>query len=196
MSLFNVALSARPLSARTLLTLAAALFTVVAAAPMHASSITYDFSLTPTQGSIGGSGFFIVDGPPASSTTPGVAENTSYSGASLEALTFNIGGQTFTLAGDPTALVVLQTENGSVSLYDITFSEELNSGTDNRFDLQTSNPYLFSYNDEGTNATGHLTDLQLAPSASPVPEPGSLALFATGLFGGAATLYRRHATRS
>lgn len=194
MSLFNLRLSSS--TRRGLFTLAAALFTVMASATMHASSITYDFSLNPNPGSIGGTGSFTIDAPPTFSSNPAVTTNTTYTGAAaLEALTFNIDGQTFTLAGDPTAEVVLSTLNGVVSLNDITFSEELNSGTNNRYDLQVSNPYQFSFNNEQTNATGFIsTNLQLV-SSSPVPEPGSLALLATGLFAGAGSFYRRLKTR-
>jgi hypothetical protein len=143
--------------------------------------------MTPGAGStIGGNVSFTVDGAPATSG------NTTYTGTSLEALTFNIDGQTFTLAGDPAAEVVFQ--NGA--LYDITFAQELNgSSTTNRFDLQTSGGYAFYYNNELAESAGTFA-LATDPSTSPVPEPGSLALFATGLLCGAGGIYRRFATPS
>jgi hypothetical protein len=168
---------------------AAAFLTVLTSTALHASSITYNLTLTPGDHStIGGSGSFTIEGAPAAS---GNSEFSIASG-NLDALTFNIGGQTFSLAGDTDAFVVFQ--NGK--LYDITFAQELNGQTtDNRYDLQTTSGYSFYYDNENSRSTGTFS-VSDSSTSSPVPEPGSLALLATGLFGGAGSLYRRFASRS
>ena len=167
--------------------LAATFFTMMASAALHASPITYNLTLTPGAGStIGGSGSFTVEGAPVSS---GISKYTAASG-NLDALSFSLAGETFSLAGDTTALVEFL--NGS--LYDITFAEQLDGSTNHRYDLQTSGGYAFYYNNELSESAGTFAATQ-APSPSPVPEPGTLALLVTGLLGGAAILHRRPSIR-
>jgi len=168
-----------------LLTTFATLLTLVIPATLHASPITYNLTLSPGAGStIGGTGTFTIDGAPAATG------NTTYSLANnnLSALSFTLSGQTFTLAGDTDAFVVFQ--NGS--LYDITFAQELGTGTNNRFALHTTANYAFYFNNELSASYGTFTASQV-PSTSPVPEPASLLLLTTGLLGGAGMLYRRMA---
>ena len=168
-----------------LLTTFATLLTLVIPATLHASPITYNLTLSPAAGStIGGTGTFTIDGAPAATG------NTTYSLANnnLSDLSFTLAGQTFTLAGDTDAFVVFQ--NGS--LYDITFAQELGTGTNNRFALHTTANYAFYFNNELSASYGTFTASQV-PSTSPVPEPASLLLLTTGLLGGAGMLYRRMA---
>lgn len=168
-----------------LLTTVGALLTLVVPATLHASPITYNLTLTPGAGStIGGTGTFTIDGAPAATG------NTTYSLANnnLSDLSFTLAGQTFSLAGDPDAFVVFQ--NGV--LYNITFAQELGTGTNDRYALHTTGNYAFYYNNEMSLSAGSFT-ASLAPSPSPVPEPASLLLLTTGLLGGAGMLYRRMA---
>jgi hypothetical protein len=149
-------------------------------APTALRADTYNFTLTPDAGyTIGGTGSFTIDGTPASSGNTVFSEGLG----NLGALSFTIDGQTFSLAGDPTAFVEFQ--NGS--LYDITFAETIGGPAD-RLTLDTTSNYAFYYNNGQSESAGTFT---MGSSPSPVPEPGSLALLGTGLLGCAGTLFRR-----
>ncbi|MEO8735641.1 MAG: PEP-CTERM sorting domain-containing protein [Edaphobacter sp.] len=172
-----------PIVKAALLTIGAALLILLVPGTLHASPITYDLTLTPGAGStVGGTGSFTIEGAPVSS---GISDYT-FAQNNLYSLSFTLAGQTFTSPGDGTLLVEFL--NGS--LRDITFSQELGKGTDNRFSLHTTDRYDFAYNNELSQSIGTFTATQ-APASSPVPEPASLLLFTTGLLGGAAMLYRR-----
>src|ERR1700722_16292986 len=161
-------LSGAPMSPLRILAPALVAGLLLGAGVSHASVI-YDLTLTPTSGSIGGTGSFTI------ASTPPATGQVTYSEANgnLSALSFLIDGQTFTLAGDTAAKVVFL--NGSLS--DITFAEQIGTSP-NRFDLQTSGVYAFYYNNELSESAGNFT----ATLASDlVPEPASLALFATAL---------------
>ncbi|HTD96918.1 MAG TPA: PEP-CTERM sorting domain-containing protein [Edaphobacter sp.] len=173
-----------------LITACASLLTVFAPAALHASPITYNLILTATTGSpaFSGTGTIVLD---SAAPTSGLSQAYKL-GSGLEDLTFTIGGQTFDLAhATSPSTTLVQFLNGSI--YDITFAEQLGT-TPNRYSLMTTSGYVFSYADLSKNSTGTFT-VSLAPSTSPVPEPGSLALLGTGLIGGAGTLFRRFSVR-
>jgi PEP-CTERM motif len=160
---------------------AAVVLLALAPRALHADTITYDVTLTPNPGSAyGGVGVLTLDAAP-SATGPSVYTATT----GLEGLSFTIDHQTFTLAGDTSALVEFL--NGSI--YDITFAEQIGNSP-YRFDLQTSGVYAFYYNNELSESSGTFS-ASVAPNASPVPEPSSLALFGTGVLGVAGAARRK-----
>ncbi len=167
--------------------LCTALVLVFAATALHASTITYDLTLTPDQGSLyGGTGTLTITGAPSAS---GNSDYTLANG-NLDALNFYIDGQTFNLA-DGTGSTLVRFQNGTLN--DITFSEQIGS-TPYRFSLMSTANYAFSYDNLLKTSYGTIT-AKVDPSASPVPEPGSLALLGTGLIGGAGALFRRLSAR-
>jgi hypothetical protein len=153
---------------------------------LHASTMDYNLTLTPNAGSVyGGSGTLEVASAPAAS---GISTYTVANGGLL-GLTFSIDGQNFTLGG-ANGTTLVQFLNGSI--WDITFAETLGSSPD-RFTLDTTGNYAFYYNDGQSASYGTFT-ASPASTQSPVPEPSALALLATGLLGGAATIRRRLAS--
>lgn len=166
----------------TLIAACAALLAALVPATLHASPITYNLTLTPGNGSLyGGTGTLTLDSAPSSS---GITDYTQANGKLLD-VTFTVDGQNFTLAG-ATGTTLVRFLNGALN--DITFAETIGT-TPNRFTLNSTSGYAFYYNNG--QAASYGTFALGAANTSPVPEPASLLLFATGLLGGAATLYRR-----
>lgn len=166
-------------------TLCAAVLTLIVPATLHATPVTYDLTLTPSAGSLyGGTGTITLNSAVPST---GQVDYTQANGGLL-GVTFNIDGQDFSLAGaDGTTLVrFLDGE-----LNDITFAETIGT-TPERFTLDSTAGYAFYY-DNGQAASYGTFSVGNPSSPSPVPEPSSLLLLATGLLGGAALLYRRMA---
>jgi hypothetical protein len=168
----------------------AALLAVLAPAAMHASPVTYNLTLTPIGGTLyGGTGSLSIE-PPAPSGT------SAYFKGTIDSLNFLVDGQTFTLAGSSPSIAIFF-HNGSFT--EMEFFERLGTSP-NLFTLDIiGDSYTFGYNNETAYSNGTVTaslaDGGTKGDPSPVPEPAPLALLATGLLGGASTLYRRLALR-
>ncbi len=191
-------MSSRPLASLCgPLTLALLLAAVPA---LHASTITYNLTLSPISGVQGGTGTLTLAAAPASSGT------TTYSVANqqLQDLSFTIDGQNFYLSGDPSATV--QFTNGQLA--SINFIQTVDHAPA-RYTLELSTGYSFYGNDFGhpvsagsfaatpavimpEQVTGDAT--QPAQPASPTPEPGSVVLLATALLAGGFLILRRNRT--
>jgi hypothetical protein len=178
-----------------LLTLCAALLTLAVPATLHATPITYDLTLTPNSGSHhGGTGIITLD---SAVPATGQVDYTQANGGLLD-LTFNIDGKNFSLAGT-NGTTLVRFLNGELN--DITFAETIESRNE-RFTLDSTSGYAFYYRDgqAASYGTFSIDQVNSCPgdptSPSPVPEPSSLLLFATGLLGGATILYRRMAPQA
>jgi hypothetical protein len=139
--------------------------------PAYASPITYDLTLEQTGGNItaSGTGDFTINGPVSLTGFDAFDEALG----NLTALDFTIAGNSFNLSDDPGAAVLFSSGSLIVVAY---------AGTDDpslQIALGTGN-LAFNYLDSanGDNSFG-LIEYALAP----VPEPGTLAVLASGLLG-------------
>jgi hypothetical protein len=184
--------STLPPVSRPFLRLFAMALPFLALPALHASTISYDVTLTPTSGPYGGSGTLTIASPPANS---GISTFSQADG-SLQGLSFTVDNQTFSLSGYPGATVEFL--NGQ--LYNIGFAQTVGASP-NRFTLDTSGVYAFYYNNGQSESAGSIT-ASLAdtpsnpgssqpPTASATPEPGTLILLATALIGGGFFVFRR-----
>jgi hypothetical protein len=143
-----------------------------------ASTVQYDLTLTPTTGSIGGSGYFDVSTPVNGS---GIND--------LTALSITIDGQTFNLS-DALGTATATFTDGVLS--GLNYAGALLSGFN--LDLLGTGGLTYNFLDLGTNfgiASGTISAMD---PPSPTPLPSSIVLFATGLLGLLLLSYRRKRT--
>ena len=145
-----------------------------------AAAVTYNLTLTDASApAYSGTGVLTVD---FAASATGL---TQYTASQVSGLSGTIDGQTFTAA--PGAVSAVQFQDGQIR--DITFSQEIGASP-NRYDLQMTSRYQFSYNNELSNAYGTISASPAGPSA--VPEPAAWALMIVGLGLTGAFLRRRH----
>jgi hypothetical protein len=151
----------------------------------YAAPITYNLTLTSITGNVaGGTGSITLDDTPGIGldvfSQPGLA------GSRITDLSFNIGGDVFTLA-DSVSLTTASFLNGVLT--GIHYDGLLSWGkVDINFD---SNSFFYSFNDDlsGKDSFGVISGNVAA--AAHAPEPSTLMLFGSGILGLAGAARRR-----
>jgi len=166
---------------------------ILIAPAMHATPITYNLTLTETDGNgskYSGTGQVTLD------VTGGIKNYVGYTTSTgLTAMSFSVDGQTFNIT-DPTSqgnavFAFSDVANGGV--WDVTFSETNANG----YRLVSTSGYIFYMPPNNTPVspgwTGTFTASVATPhgNAASTPEPGGIALLGTGLLACAGTLRRR-----
>jgi hypothetical protein len=141
----------------------------------QASTIQYDLTLTPTVGSVGGTGFFDVTAPLNGS---GVNQITAFSVA--------IDGQDFTL-GNEVSTATATFSSGVLTSLDY-IGALLGSGFN--LDILGTGGLTYTFLDIGTGAALASGLISAAPLSS-TPLPTTILMFATGLLGIALLTARR-----
>jgi hypothetical protein len=141
--------------------------------PAQASTLQYDLTLTPTTGSVGGTGYFDVTAP-----VNGSGVN------AITALSITIDDQTFLLNNEIGTATATFT---SGVLSSLSYVGALVSGLN--LDLLGTGGLSYTFLDIGTGATLASGIISDAPAATPLPS--AVILFATGLLGLLFLNYRR-----
>jgi len=150
---------------------------------LHATSITYDLTLTdPTNSAYSGTGVVTLNVIPTLTYT-------NYS-ADVTALSFTVDGQTFNLtdAGASLSAFEFSQLSPTANIWDITFTDQVGTSPE-RLSLHSTSGYTFYYDNLSASTNGTFGAATIDPSAT--PEPSSLFLLGTGILGGAGVLRRR-----
>jgi hypothetical protein len=136
----------------------------------RASSVLYDLTLTPTLGSVGGSGYFDVSAPVNGS---GVNALTAFS-VTIDGDVFNLGNE----LGTATA-----TFSGGV-LTSLNYLGDLVSTSGGfNLDILGTGGLSYAFVDIGTGATLASGTISAVDPPGATPLPSAVVLFATGLLG-------------